>query len=496
MRASIAALEEGAWPKRELLAELSADPELDDAGARTAPLLYAHLTAAGSADACANLRTNLGRLAERWEGTPEGRILQLTLDGEARTAGSNATKQLLLHAGLKAAAEAIAHPPADGAALAAQLLAGARWAVATDAHGRPLQEATVLALAQNCLEHAEAVLPAEHPAREAIAPFDRSPPAVSELSETSILGLRIGRLRYALEQDAAPPEFPAGTRSMPDLSLRAVLNGALLEKFSPEIPGAQAIKIDHSTQGALENCYYVAAWSAAIERDPELFTRCAERDGERVRFTLHVPGEGGSKKEELIDPIFYVDTRGELLYAGDRRHTWMALAEKAFAYARRAHASYDSLAFGTGAEGFRAIFGDEDAIRRPLDLAARGEPLEVLAAELERLIAEKIPVTAGTHPIPARYRDNDLTAGHAYVLRGIRKVGDGWEVALRNMQREASAEPSAWFDRAREKHRPMERERRVLDHIKNPGDLTLRLEDFDRLFRHFDAARPCPLGQS
>lgn len=210
----------------------------------------------------------------------------------------------------------------------------------------------------------------------------------------------------------APPE-PRG--DVPDPTIRGLetIDPRTVRLERARVPTGYPVRPspDHVAQGALGDCWLLAALAAVAQRNPSLIADNMRQVGP---VTFRVFGE-------LVDTDFPTIGGRPAFAAADSDSLWVALVEKRFA-----NRSYVDLHGGWEASAFRALGLDSETLV-PGKTSSRAEWTSAVVAAIHA----GHPVTAGV--------GSDLLLGttrlvgpHAYTVLDARVTASGVEVQLRN----------------------------------------------------------------
>ncbi|NLF30538.1 MAG: hypothetical protein GX591_06585 [Planctomycetes bacterium] len=175
-------------------------------------------------------------------------------------------------------------------------------------------------------------------------------------------------------------------------------------------------------QGNIGDCYYLASLAGYAHDDPNIIRQMIAPLGDgtyAVRFH-----RGGQEVYLRIDadlPVRY----SRLVYAklGAEGETWVALAEKAYAYFRYDDNSYDSLAGGWMSTVYKEITNRSSALRWTSGMTA-GAMFTYIAGQ----IAAGATVSLGSYGAPA----GPIVGSHAYAVLGTEVVNGVQYVTVHN----------------------------------------------------------------
>jgi hypothetical protein len=167
-------------------------------------------------------------------------------------------------------------------------------------------------------------------------------------------------------------------------------------------------------QGALEDCYLLAALGALARTDPQIIRHSMASLGDGTFAVRFFAPEG--EVYVRVDADLPVTAAGTPAYAklGSQQSLWVAIFEKAYAFYRMGDGRYQSLAGGFSGE----IFHD---LGLGASSAFTGTSGEELLNQLASQLAAGQAVVLGTGFSPG---DAPVIAGHTYVVVNIAR--DEW----------------------------------------------------------------------
>lgn len=180
--------------------------------------------------------------------------------------------------------------------------------------------------------------------------------------------------------------------------------------------------IDDIKQGSVGDCYFLAQLGSLAKLDANLIRQSIVNLGDGT-FAIQLV-KGGSQAFYRIDGDLPAYSDSALVYAGlgKESSTWVALYEKAWAFARKAKNSYASIASGFMTE-VASAFGKSNT----WGWATANGVLATLQSEL----AAGRSVTAGTNA--SQPGDSLLVGSHAYAIISITgDAGSGYSITVRN----------------------------------------------------------------
>lgn len=179
---------------------------------------------------------------------------------------------------------------------------------------------------------------------------------------------------------------------------------------------------DDIDQGAIGDCYFLAALSSLSESDPRVIREAIAPLGDgtfAVRF--HRDGQAVYVR---VDADLPVRSGGGLAYAGlsPTGEIWVPLMEKAYAHFRRGENSYASLSMGWMSTVYREVTNGWTASRTV------GVDGEALAAYLQGHFDAGHAVTVGSRSDAGW----PIVGQHAYVVRSVQQAGADYHVTVYN----------------------------------------------------------------
>jgi hypothetical protein len=213
----------------------------------------------------------------------------------------------------------------------------------------------------------------------------------------------------------------------------ATAPGALFdEKFERDV------EYDDVQQGAIGDCYFVAALSAALYTDADRHIRegLVREVHDDEGFTNHFAVrfyDGWGKPQDIAVDADLVRRDGKPLYArsadsGANDEEWaIGLIEKAYA---KWHGSFEKIGNGGYAgDVLQALTGSSATYRETVDM----KPDSIYAA-IDEAMAENRPVVACTFSESdgVNYDGLNIYADHCYSVHGVKTQGDAQIVTLRN----------------------------------------------------------------
>ncbi|MEZ4319494.1 MAG: C2 family cysteine protease [Myxococcota bacterium] len=245
---------------------------------------------------------------------------------------------------------------------------------------------------------------------------------------------------------------PDGWASLTDFGkMTAIEDPAVLEKHKDTYgysltPGSlideneeRAITYEDVNQGAIANCYMVAALTGAIYADQTgaikngLIREVNDADGNLLHYSVRFYDAWGTPQDVDVDAEL-IRRSGKPLYARsadsrtDAEELWVGLVEKAYA---KWHGSYDKIGNGgyTG-DVFQAITGANASYK---NLSSQSD--ESLFSSVVEAVNEGRPVASGTfgEDSGVDYTGTGVYAWHAYTVLGADRTEDGtYRIQLRN----------------------------------------------------------------
>lgn len=162
-------------------------------------------------------------------------------------------------------------------------------------------------------------------------------------------------------------------------------------------------------QGSLGDCYYLASLASLADADPDVILEMIAPLGDgtyAVRFY-----RGGDEVYLRIDAELPVRRSGLPAYAdlSPQGETWVALAEKAYAFFRYGENSYSSIEGGWMEDVYLEVTGGPAVSR------STGGSASSLASYVRQMLADGHAMTLGS-----KFRDiHPIVGGHAYMLVSI-----------------------------------------------------------------------------
>jgi hypothetical protein len=200
----------------------------------------------------------------------------------------------------------------------------------------------------------------------------------------------------------------------------------------------QDVEYDDVQQGAIGDCYFVAALSAALYTDEDrliregLIREVHNEEGFTSHFVVRFYDAWGKPQDIPVDADL-VRRNGMPLYArsadsGANAEEWaVGLIEKAYA---KWHGSFEKIGNGGYAgDVLQALTGSSATYRETADM----KPESIYQA-IDENIAEHKPVVActfGEHD-GVNYDNLNIYADHCYSVHGVHKSGTVMRVTLRN----------------------------------------------------------------
>jgi hypothetical protein len=186
--------------------------------------------------------------------------------------------------------------------------------------------------------------------------------------------------------------------------------------FSSAGPNADDVR-----QGQVGDCYFLSTLSGAAKVSPDLIRSMMVDFGDGtygVRFT----NVGGESKFYRVDNDLAVfnSTSATPAYAalGQGGSLWVAIAEKAWTYARRGQGTYDSISGGWMSEALTAVGANNQQTLWKTDAANANAFMDFIDSHLK----------SGDVVTMAVYDDNqtlNLVGSHAYQIVRINTLKDG-----------------------------------------------------------------------
>lgn len=204
------------------------------------------------------------------------------------------------------------------------------------------------------------------------------------------------------------------------------------------------------SQGALGDCYFMAAIGAVAKANPAALKKLIKGPDSKGNYevTMYIDGalfSSRKAKKVTITPEFLVDKNGNPIYAkaGDVE-MWVMLLEKAYAILRKEEKywdlrvsglddGYNKLKGGFGEEGIEVLTGKEASTLWIKNLSD-----EKIKSVITSALKDKRPITTGTIPGPDKGKKADkkqiaaqglnIVLGHEYFVLAF----DGSNITLQN----------------------------------------------------------------
>lgn len=261
------------------------------------------------------------------------------------------------------------------------------------------------------------------------------------------------------------------------------VSGNIRHSFAKRHVPQKDISKSDILQGALGNCYFLAAVCSMAEISDHLIKRlflCSEVNpfgvyGTQIFFN-------GDWKTVIIDDFFpcYPDERGPCFTKGNNDEIWVMLLEKAWA---KLHGNYEKVEAGIASESLRSLTG------APVEVFFKDDPNIDLWSILKNSFKNKFPMTAGVDEEEnlsgSKIGKKNLVPSHVYSLLSVTEIyhpsrGEQRLLKLRNpwgnkeWKGDWSDESTIWTEELAKK----------LSHDRNSDDGTFFIEfrDFKESF--------------
>ncbi len=275
------------------------------------------------------------------------------------------------------------------------------------------------------------------------------PPVIPE--DNYIPGIVVAPEQFSYDDESGLRLAPGATAALTDFSkMTDIPDPAMLDKHVDtyeysRLPGAMidewdemAVTYEDVNQGAIANCYMVAALTGVVYADPTgdltngMIREINDAEGNLQHYAVRFYDAWGDPQDVEIDADL-VRRSGKPLYArsadsrSDGEELWVGLVEKAYA---QWHDSYEKIGNGgyTG-DVLQALTGANANYKR---LEYQSD--ESLFRAVVDAVNEGRPVASGTfgEDSGVDYEGTGVYAWHAYTVLGADQVDGTYRVQLRN----------------------------------------------------------------
>jgi len=194
--------------------------------------------------------------------------------------------------------------------------------------------------------------------------------------------------------------------------------------FSSEGPTADDVK-----QGQIGNCYFLATVAGAAAVTPNTLRNMMTELGDGT-YAVRFQTPAGEDRFYRVDNDFAVFSASStsVAYAkfGDQGSTWVAVAEKAYAYHRQQKGTYKSIEAGWMGEVFTAMGQRQQLSAWKQDFSSAGAFMNWVEARLANGDVVTLGITNYSGPL-------NLVNGHAYTVTRVETLSDGTkQLVIRN----------------------------------------------------------------
>lgn len=261
------------------------------------------------------------------------------------------------------------------------------------------------------------------------------------------------------------------------------VSGFMRQSFAKRAKPQKDISKSDILQGALGNCYFLAALCSMAEISDTIIKRLfVSNDTNEYGIYCVQICFNGEWKNVIVDDFFpcYPDERGPCFTKGNNEELWVMLLEKAWA---KLHGNYEKVEAGIASESLRSLSG------APVEVFFKDEPNTDLWSILKNAFKNKFPTTAGVDEEEnlsgSKIGKKNLVPSHVYSLLNVSEIyhpsrGEQRLIKLRNpwgnkeWKGDWSDESTIWTEDLMKK----------LNHNKNADDGTFYIEfkDFKESF--------------
>ncbi|HEX8325196.1 MAG TPA: C2 family cysteine protease [Tepidisphaeraceae bacterium] len=193
--------------------------------------------------------------------------------------------------------------------------------------------------------------------------------------------------------------------------------------FSADGPGADDVR-----QGQVGDCYFLSTVAGVADVTPDVIRSMMVDLGDGT-YGVRFKAKGVDKFYRVDNDLaVYNKTSTAPAYAalGQGGSMWVAVAEKAFAYARRTQGTYASLNSGWMTEAYNAIGAKAEQTMWNSDADSADEYLDWVQSRLDAGDVVTLACFSNSEQL-------NLVGGHAYTVDRVETAGDGTrQLVIRN----------------------------------------------------------------
>ncbi len=250
----------------------------------------------------------------------------------------------------------------------------------------------------------------------------------STLSNTSTLdnvnSTLNGNIQYKIVQQKSPePELSRKDKKKYNYG---VINGNIFTDSSGNVINSsdttgKGVEMDDVEQGAIGDCYFLAAIAAIAKSDPASLKKLIKDNGDgTVDVTLHVKKHFYSRKKtphvETVSLNFPLDSSGTPAYAqlGNNKELWVMILEKAFA---QYSGGYKKISGGYPGKAMETLSGGKS--KSYLTFFRKEE--KIIELIKDALDNNKAVTASSKHGNEKKATKAGIVTGHAYTVKSINK---------------------------------------------------------------------------